>query len=234
MRQVILDTETTGLIPEEGHRIVEIGALEMIDRQLTGNHVHFYINPERLIEQGAIEIHGITDDFLIDKPFFKDIAAELVSFLEGAELIIHNASFDVGFLNHELRLTCRSFKSLTHYCQIIIDTLVIARQKHPGQHNNLDALCRRYCVNNANRDYHGALLDAKLLAQVYLLMTGGQTALFEQKDFTITSRSVPVHPLNIIDRNRLSVIKANTAEEQAHQAFLKFLTENGYCLWSDQ
>lgn len=232
MRQIILDTETTGLIPEEGHRIIEIGALEMIDRQLTGSHLHFYINPERLIEKSAIDIHGITDAFLIDKPLFKDIATELISFIKGAELIMHNASFDVGFINYELRL-CQSFKLLTHYCHII-DTLAIARQKHPGQHNNLDALCRRYCVNNSNRNYHGALLDAKLLAQIYLLMTGGQTVLFEQKDFTITSsRSIPVYPLNIIDRDRLLVIKANIIERKTHRDFLAFLAENGDCLWSD-
>ena len=232
MRQIILDTETTGLVPEEGHRIIEIGALEMINRQLTDNRLHFYLNPERSIEQGAIEIHGITDDFLIDKPLFKDIAAELVFFLKGAELIIHNASFDVRFLNHELKLACQSFKTLTYYCQVI-DTLAIARQKHPGQRNNLDALCRRYHVDYSNRDYHGALLDAKLLAQVYLLMTGGQTVLFEQKDLTIASRSVPIHPLDI-DHNHLLVIKANVAEKQAHQEFLAFLTKNGDCLWSDQ
>ncbi|WP_080744694.1 DNA polymerase III subunit epsilon [Coxiella burnetii] len=232
MRQIVLDTETTGLVPEEGHRIIEIGALEMVNRRLTGNHLHFYINPERPIERDAIEIHGITDCFLIDKPLFKDIATELISFLKGAELIIHNAPFDVGFLNHELKLTGQSFKTLTHYCQVL-DTLTIARQKHPGQHNNLDALCRRYHVDNSNRDYHGALLDAELLAQVYLLMTGGQTVLFEQQGFAVASRSVSVRPLGT-DRDSLSVIRANAAETEAHRAFLQLLTENGRCLWNDQ
>ncbi|ABX78880.1 DNA polymerase III subunit epsilon [Coxiella burnetii] len=232
MRQIVLDTETTGLVPEEGHRIIEIGALEMVNRRLTGNHLHFYINPERSIERDAIEIHGITDSFLIDKPLFKDIATELISFLKGAELIIHNAPFDVGFLNHELKLTGQSFKTLTHYCQVL-DTLTIARQKHPGQHNNLDALCRRYHVDNSNRDYHGALLDAELLAQVYLLMTGGQTVLFEQQGFAVASRSVSVRPLGT-DRDSLSVIRANAAETEAHRAFLQLLTENGLCLWNDQ
>ena len=230
MRQIVLDTETTGLVLKEGHRTIEIGALEMINRRLTGNYLHFYINPNRPIERDAIEVHGITDSFLMNKPFFKEIAAELVSFLEGAELIIHNAPFDVGFIDHELKLTGHPFKMLTDYCEIV-DTLTIARQKHPGQHNNLDALCRRYHVNNSNRDYHGALLDAALLAQVYLLMTGGQTTLFDQQDSTVTSRSIFTCSLDT-NRYSLSVIRANAAEEQAHQAFLQLLKENGACLWS--
>ena len=230
MRQIILDTETTGLVLKEGHRIIEIGALEMINRRLTGNDLHFYINPNRQIERDAIEVHGITDSFLMNKPFFKEIAAELVSFLEGSELIIHNAPFDVGFIDHELKLIGQPFKKLTNYCEIV-DTLTIARQKHPGQHNNLDALCRRYHVDNSNRDYHGALLDAALLAKVYLLMTGGQTVLFDQKDSMVTSKSIFTHSLDT-NRYSLSVIRANAVEEQAHQAFLQLLKENGACLWS--
>ena len=230
MRQIILDTETTGLVLQAGHRTIEIGALEMINRRLTGHYLHFYINPDRPIEQDAIKVHGITDSFLIDKPFFKEIASELVSFLEGAELIIHNAPFDVGFINHELKLTGQPFKTLANYCEIV-DTLTIARQKHPGQHNNLDALCRRYHVDNSNRDYHGALLDAELLAQVYLLMTGGQAVLFDQQDSTVMSKSIFTRSLGA-DCYSLSVIRANAAEERAHQDFLQLLKENGTCLWS--
>lgn len=230
MRQIVLDTETTGLYPEDGHRIIEVGCLEMIDRQLTGNHLHFYINPKRSIERDAFQVHGITESFLTDKPLFKDIAANLIAFLEGAELIIHNAPFDVDFLNHELKLTKQSFKAITDYCQII-DTLVLACQKHPGQHNNLDALCRRYHVNNSNRNCHGALLDATLLAQVYLLMTVGQARLFEPQSFTVME-SIQIRRLDA-SRTPLRVITANNEELKSHQAFLQVLKENGACLWSD-
>lgn len=233
MRQIVLDTETTGLEPEDGHRIIEVACLEMIDRQLTGNHLHFYINPKRSIERDAVAVHGITDSFLTDKPLFGDIAADLIAFLEGAELIIHNAPFDVGFLNHELKLTKQHFNAITDYCQII-DTLVLACQKHPGQHNNLDALCRRYHVDNSNRNYHGALLDAELLAKVYLLMTGGQARLFEPQSFS-TVRGGGSIQIRRLDANRapLRVIAANDEEIKSHQAFLQVLKENGACLWSD-
>lgn len=229
MRQIVLDTETTGLKPKDGHRIIEVGCLEMIDRQLTGNHLHFYINPKRFIEREAFQVHGITESFLTDKPLFKDIAADLIAFLKSSELIIHNAPFDVGFLNHELKLTKQPFQAITDYCQII-DTLVLACQKHPGQHNNLDALCRRYHVNNSNRNYHGALLDAELLAQVYLLMTGGQARLFEPQSFSITAReSIQICRLDA-KRASLRVIKANDEEIKSHQAFLQILKKHGACL----
>lgn len=231
MRQIILDTETTGLVPEEGHRIIEIGCLEMVDRRLTGRYLHFYINPGRSIERDTVDIHGITESFLADKPSFNDIVDELIAFLKGAELIIHNASFDVGFLNHELKLTGKPFKIIPDYCKIL-DTLVIARQKHPGQHNNLDALCRRYHVDNSNREYHGALLDAELLAQVYLLMTGGQTKLFEQQDPALVMQSPQIRRLDI-DRKPLPVIAANKEEKVAHRTFLELLKRRGVCLWSD-
>jgi DNA polymerase-3 subunit epsilon len=176
MRQIVLDTETTGLEPSQGHRIIEVGCVEIIDRRLTGNHFHRYIRPERDIDEGAVEVHGITNEFLADKPLFADIASELMDFLRGAELVIHNAPFDIGFLDHEYRRLENTFISMSDHCKVL-DTLVLAREKHPGQKNNLDALCKRYAVDNSQRDLHGALLDAEILADVYLLMTGGQTAL---------------------------------------------------------
>lgn len=222
MRQIILDTETTGLSPEEGHRIIEIGCLEMVDRQLTGNHLHFYVNPERAIEQDALQIHGITEKFLLDKPLFKDIADQLIDFLSGAELIIHNAPFDVGFINYELGLTKRSFKLLQEYCQII-DSLAIARHKHPGQQNSLDALCRRYGVDNMQRDLHGALLDAQLLAQVYLLMTGGQSQLFDLEANSTTLTQETRIRRRIKRTSPLPVIKPTAEELAAHESLLSIL-----------
>lgn len=221
MRQIILDTETTGLYPDKGHRIIEIGCLEMINRRLTGSTLHFYINPERDIERAASEVHGITEKFLADKPLFKEIADELVAYLKGAELIIHNAPFDVAFLDHELKLTGKSFSPINDYCSIV-DTLMIARHKHPGQHNNLDALCRRYQVDNSNRQYHGALLDAELLAQVYLMMTGGQTQLFESTDSAESTKKIVTKKIKI-DRVPLPVIHANAEELKAHENFINVL-----------
>lgn len=176
MRQIILDTETTGLDPIKGHRLVEIGCLEMINRRLTGRKFQTYINPEREVDPGAVKITGLTTEFLLDKPKFAEIVSDFIDFLQDgqAELIIHNAPFDLGFLNHELGLIQHAFSPIENYLNVI-DTLVLARQMHPGQRNSLDALCKRYNVDNANREYHGALLDADLLTQVYLLMTAGQT-----------------------------------------------------------
>lgn len=176
MRQVVLDTETTGLDPNAGHRIIEIGCIELVNRKFTGNNLHIYLNPERDIDIGAERVHGISREFLKDKPLFKNIAAQFVDYITGAQLIIHNAPFDVGFLNAELN-GIKHKKSLVELCDVL-DTLVLAREKHPGQRNNLDALCKRYNVNNSNRKLHGALLDAEILAFVYLAMTGGQTELF--------------------------------------------------------
>ncbi|MFT7651797.1 MAG: DNA polymerase-3 subunit epsilon [Limisphaerales bacterium] len=181
MRQVVLDTETTGLEVSMGHRIIEIGAVEMIDRKLTGRHFHEYINPQREIDDGALEVHGITQEFLKDKPVFGDIAQSFVQFVEGSDLVIHNAVFDISFLDFELKNLQNGQPKLATICGIT-DSLALAREKHPGQKNNLDALCRRYMVDNSQRELHGALLDAEILADVYLFMTGGQTALFGQSD----------------------------------------------------
>lgn len=176
MRKVVLDTETTGLEPQEGHRIIEVGAVEIVGRRLTGRHFHQYLNPDRAIDEGAQAVHGLTSEFLADKPRFADIAPSLRSFLEGAEVIIHNAPFDVGFLDAEWRRLEDGPESTTSICEVT-DSLVMARRLHPGQKNSLDALCRRYEIDNTERTLHGALLDAELLADVFLAMTGGQTAL---------------------------------------------------------
>lgn len=175
MRQIVLDTETTGLEPRAGHRIIEIGAVELEDRKLTGRHYHRYINPQREIDAGAVEVHGITEEFLADKPLFTDLLDEFLDFIRDSELVIHNAAFDVGFIDHELGLAGSSVR-VDSICSVL-DSLAMARQKHPGQKNNLDALCKRYGVDNSQRDLHGALLDAEILADVYLLMSGGQTKL---------------------------------------------------------
>jgi len=180
MRQIVLDTETTGLNPEEGHRVIEIGCVEILNRRLTGNRFHVYINPEREIDPGAVEVHGLDNAFLADKPRFADIAQDFIAFVDGTELIIHNAPFDVGFLNAELgRLP--DLKPVTDHCDVL-DTLALARKKHPGQRNSLDALCKRYGVENSQRELHGALLDAEILADVYLAMTGGQAVLLLEGD----------------------------------------------------
>jgi DNA polymerase-3 subunit epsilon len=173
---VVLDTETTGLEHAQGHRIIEIGCVELINRKLTGRHYHQYIKPDRVIDEGAIEVHGITNEFLADKPRFSQVVDEFMDFVKGAELVIHNAPFDVGFINSELALDGNRYAPIEEYCAIV-DSLLLARMKHPGQKNNLDALCKRYFVDNSQRDLHGALLDAEILADVYLIMTGGQTKL---------------------------------------------------------
>lgn len=223
MRQIVLDTETTGLSPQMGHRIIEIGCLELVNRRLTGSYLHLYINPERPIERAASEVHGITDSFLQDKPLFKDIVDELMAYLKGGELIIHNAPFDIGFINHELKSLNESAEPITSYCSVI-DTLALARRKHPGQRNSLDALCQRYHVDNSNRDWHGALLDAELLVQVYLLMTGGQTQLFGGEQDKETMQPMNIRRINK-DRNALPVVAANQEELQAHHDFLQLLQQ---------
>jgi DNA polymerase-3 subunit epsilon len=175
MRQIVLDTETTGIDPNEGHRIIEIGCVELVERALTGRNYHVYVNPGRQVEAEAVAIHGITNEFLADKPLFAVVADEFFEFIRGAELVIHNAAFDVGFMDAEFGRLDGGRKTAEH-CGIV-DTLAIARKRHPGQKNNLNALCKRYGVDNSNRELHGALLDAEILADVYLLLTGGQTAL---------------------------------------------------------
>ncbi len=214
-RQIILDTETTGFKPSDGHRLIEIGCVEMINRELTGNHFHHYINPGRDIDAGAQAVHGITEKFLIGKPVFAEILPELLTFIRGAELIIHNAPFDVGFLNHEFQLADSECKRVTDICQIF-DTLTYARKKHPGQKNNLDALCNRYQVNNKHRELHGAMLDATLLAHVYLAMTGGQKQLFEEE--TQSTLNVSATNIRRVEaRGSKKVIRATAEELEAHE-----------------
>ena len=236
MRQVVLDTETTGLEVSQGHKIIEIGCVEIIDRRLSGRHYHQYINPQRDIDQGAIEVHGITNDFLKDKPIFAQIADEFLAFINDAELIIHNAPFDVGFLNYELSGYKASLGSITDYASVL-DTLVMARQKHPGQRNSLDALCQRYYVDNSQRDLHGALLDAEILADVYLLMTGGQTNLLlgseEASDDTNNISQPAVRAIELENRAALRVIRANASELEAHEQRLTAIAKlsDSLCPW---
>lgn len=233
-RQIILDTETTGLSPDQGHRLIEIGCLEMINRRITKNHFHSYINPKRVIDAGAVKVHGLTESFLKDKPTFDQIAEELFSFLNGAELIIHNAPFDLSFLNAEFARVNKSRVPMMQFCKVI-DTLIMARHEHPGQQNTLDALCRRYGVNNKHRDLHGALKDAKLLAEVYLLMTGGQTQLFisESSERKTNAITTVAEKLQRVEKNALPVIAANAEELSAHELFLDKLMKNGKCVWRE-
>lgn len=238
MRLIVLDTETTGLEVNQGHRIIEIGCVELVNRRLTGNHFHCYINPERDIDQGAIEVHGITSEFLADKPVFAQIAAEFLEFVRGAELVIHNAPFDVGFLDAELRRLDERDPGLESICPVT-DTLVMARQRHPGQRNNLDALCSRYTVDNSQRDLHGALLDAEILADVYLAMTGGQTA-FQLADHGPgevdgSGRSEGIRRLPA-ERPALLVPRASAEELAAHEAQLEAIAgaSGGKVLWRER
>ena len=232
MRQIVLDTETTGLEPSQGHRIIEIGCVELVNRKLTGRHYHQYINPEREVDAGAMEVHGISNEFLVDKPTFAQIADDFLAYVDGAELIIHNAPFDVGFINSEFRLLGDGKKPIAQYCGIL-DTLAMARNKHPGQKNNLDALCKRYGVDNSQRDLHGALLDAEILADVYLLMTGGQEALSfaaanEQRQ---QGGSQGIRRLSS-NRAPLPIILAGDEELTAHNKKLEKLQKaSGACLW---
>jgi DNA polymerase-3 subunit epsilon len=233
MRQIILDTETTGLEPSQGHRIIEIGCVELINRKLTGRHYHQYIRPERNIDEQAIEIHGITPDFLKDKPVFSEIVDEFMAFIDGGQLVIHNAPFDVGFINHELKLHKGSFKAVKDYCSVI-DTLVMARQKHPGQKNNLNSLCKRYMVDNSQRDLHGALLDAEILADVYLMMTGGQTALsLSDKDSSSGWGQQEEGIQRLSKKFTTPIIRADIAEESAHQQKLQTIQKASgeNCIW---
>lgn len=223
MRQVILDTETTGLEVEKGHRIIEIGCVELVNRRRTGNTFHRYLNPDRQIDEAAAEVHGITADMLADKPRFSDVAEELLEFFGGAELVIHNAEFDAGFLDSELKLA--SLETRVKDCCEIVDTLILARQIHPGQRNSLDALCRRYQVDNSGRDLHGALLDAQLLADVYLAMTGGQGEL--TLDRNEPGRARARDGARLVDRQglELTVRRASAGELRAHEACLDIVDE---------
>jgi len=229
-RQIVLDTETTGLEPSQGHRVIEIGCVELINRRLTGNNYHQYLQPDREIDEGALQVHGISNEFLQDKPRFNDIVDDLMSYLKGAELVIHNAPFDIGFLDHELKRAANGLGVIVDHCTVI-DTLVMARKMHPGQKNNLDALCKRYDVNNTQRDLHGALLDAEILSEVYLRMTGGQVGLAldsgqsaEKDDGVATASRISS------DRAPLRVISASKDELSAHAEFLKKMGDA--CLWN--
>lgn len=220
MRQIVLDTETTGLKVEAGHRLIEIAGVELINRKFTGRHYHQYLCPQREIDPEAFAVHGISAEFLADKPLFAQVSAELLSFIQDAELIIHNAPFDVGFLNSELRNAGVS-QPISQICTIV-DTLVLAKKKHPGQRNNLDALCKRYRIDNSARDLHGALLDAQLLARVYLAMTGGQTSLWEELEGSEpTEQAVVLERLDHAVSLPLSIVYADSEELGAHHEFLQ-------------
>jgi DNA polymerase-3 subunit epsilon len=232
MRQVVLDTETTGLEPEQGHRVIEIGGVEVIGRRLTGRRFHCYVDPERSIDDAAIEIHGITSDALIGKPKFGAVVSEFLEFVRGAELVIHNAAFDVSFLNYELSLLDPP-TSIERLCTIT-DSLAIARDKHPGQKNSLDALCRRYGVDNSQRDLHGALLDAEILADVYLLMTGGQGALFATEQEEAVQRGTHTMFQRLPeDRPRVRIVFARADELALHEQQLDALDKqaDGGSVW---
>lgn len=225
MRQIVLDTETTGLEPKRGHRIIEIGCVEMIDRRLTGNNFHQYLQPDRKIDDAAIEVHGITNEFLQDKPRFEDVVEDFINYVRGAELIIHNAPFDVGFLDNEFSL---SEQGVTiNELAAVTDTLTMARRLHPGQRNSLDALCKRYTINNHHRTLHGALLDSEILADVYLAMTGGQTALSLDSSDEIDQLGSTVSNIRHLaaSRQALPVIQASTAELEQHEKRLESLGE---------
>mgnify|MGYP001101925199 CR=1 FL=1 len=233
MRQIILDTETTGLDPKQGHRIIEIGCVEMINRRLTGNTYHVYINPQRLVEQEAIEVHGITNEYLTDKPVFNQIANDFIAFIKGAQLVIHNAPFDIGFMDHEFsKIAGSALKNTSEICTVL-DTLDLARQLHPGQKNNLDALCKRYGIDNSHREKHGALLDSEILADVYLMMTGGQT------DLNLSGKAngeggVQKEVIRRLasDRKPLKIVKATADELEQHESRLDLVAEEGgACLW---
>jgi len=232
MRQIILDTETTGLDPKQGHKIIEIGCVEMIDRKLTGHNYHQYLNPNRTIDAGAIEVHGISNEFLNDKPLFSAVMTDFMEYIKGAELIIHNAPFDIGFLNHELNGLNNPWGSIEQHCQII-DTLVMARNKFPGKKNNLDALCKRYLIDNSHRELHGALLDSEILADVYLLMTGGQVSLsFSQFDKNPQTGKFTIRRI-VKERPALAIILANEQELMAHDERLSAIEKkSGGCIWN--
>jgi len=233
-RLVVLDTETTGLNPQEGHRIIEIGCVELVNRRLTGKRFHVYINPERIIDDGAIEVHGITNEFLEDKPTFTGVVDDFIAFIQGAELVIHNAPFDVGFINYEFSRLNNGTGTVADYSKVF-DTLTYARKKHPGQRNSLDALCKRYSIDNSHRELHGALLDAEILADVFLLMTGGQSSLLDEgqgrsEELTVSSE---VKYLSA-DRPPLKIIRCTEDELEAHQQRLEAIEKaGGVCLWNN-
>jgi DNA polymerase-3 subunit epsilon len=239
MRQIVLDTETTGLEPELGHRIIEIGCVELVNRRPTGRHFHRYLNPERDIDEGALAVHGISRADLLREPCFRDVVDELLAFLSGAELVIHNAAFDVAFLDAELKLADaarESARSITALCRVL-DTLALARDMHPGQRNSLDALCKRYEVDNSRRELHGALLDAQILAEVYLAMTGGQSSLLLDTG-TLHGSADGGTTVRALVRSAvaLKVLIATEAELRSHAALLDVIAKasGGRCVWHAQ
>lgn len=231
MRQIVLDTETTGLSTAQGHRIIEVGCIELVNRRFTGREYHRFVNPERDIDEGAQRVHGISRADLEGQPVFADIAEELLDFLNGAELLIHNADFDVGFIEYELSLM-KHPKASIHDHATVLDTLSLARELHPGQRNSLDALCKRYEVDNSKRDVHGALIDAELLAKVYLAMTGGQTALLLDEDESSPSQMVgTVSPVERRADLHLVITTATEDELSAHETLLDKIADSGACVW---
>ncbi len=231
MRQVVLDTETTGLEVSQKHRIIEIGAVEIVNRRLTGRHYHVYIQPDRAIDAGALEVHGITEDFLTDKPRFGEIVDGFLDFVEGAEVVIHNAAFDVAFLDYEFRL-CAANTRMDISCIEVTDSLELARRQYPGQRNSLDALCKRLGIDNSRRTLHGALLDSEILAEVYLAMTGGQSAIEFELD-TASAGADTVIKIDPASYPQTPVLKASEEELAAHQRWLEKLQNDSSdgCIW---
>ena len=224
-RQIILDTETTGLDPKSGHRVIEIGCIELVNRKFTGEQYHIYLNPDRDSDEAALEVHGLTSEFLSDKPRFKDIYEEFLEFISGSELLIHNAEFDVNFLDHEIKLLSKKLPTISDSVTKITDTLQIAREKHPGQRNSLDALVKRYEIGGYDRELHGALLDSQILGDVYLSMTGGQSDL----DFSISTTGQEVNENDssnqINSELNLKVIELNEEEKKSHKEYLLRMKE---------
>ncbi|ACT05883.1 DNA polymerase III, epsilon subunit [Dickeya chrysanthemi Ech1591] len=236
-RQIVLDTETTGMnklgVHYEGHKIIEIGAVEVVNRRLTGRHFHVYLRPDRLVDPEAYNIHGISDEFLVDKPTYADVADDFLDFIRGAELVIHNASFDIGFMDYEFRLLGRDIPKTETFCTIT-DSLLMARRLFPGKRNNLDALCDRYQIDNSKRTLHGALLDAEILAEVYLAMTGGQTSLAFSMEGEGQQQAVQTETIQRISRpaSALAVLYASDEELIAHEQRLDLIMKKGgSCLW---
>lgn len=227
MRQIILDTETTGLDPKLGHRVIEVAGVELVNRRLTGRHFHRYLNPGRDSDEGALQVHGLTTEFLSDKPKFTEIADEFLEYVSGAELVIHNAPFDIGFLDSELALARK--KRMKTYCPEVIDTLRMAKDLHPGKRNGLDALCDRYQIDNSARTLHGALLDAELLAEVYLAMTRGQNSLIIESETVSTEVRAPAFKRGEL---KLAVVRASAEEIAAHEAQLVEIDKaSGGAVW---
>ena len=231
MRQIALDTETTGINTADGHRVIEIGCVEIENRRITGREYHCYLNPEREIDEGAARVHGLTLDKLRDKPLFQDVAEEFLDFIRDSELVIHNAKFDVGFLDSELSIIKHDLRSIEKHA-LVLDTLALAREMHPGKKNSLDALCNRYMVDRSMRQVHGALIDADLLAKVYLAMTGGQDT-FDLEE--ISNNDLLAKEVNV-SKEQLSQIfrQANADEIQAHEEFLDKKSKDKSCLWRDE